>query len=80
MSKEKRTVYLKVSVHKIKADIMDAVINKKIDLSKDSLRSIADKIGLSNDSPQKIKHHLEALVTMGTLDKSGGEYKYIPIK
>ena len=35
--------------------------------------------GLAIDSPQKIKHHLEALVTMGTLDKSGGEYKYTPI-
>ena len=75
---EKVTIYMQVSVHKIKADIMKAIYSEKIDLRKDSLRTIAEKIGLKSNSAQVIKHHLEALVNMGTLDKKEGQYWYIP--
>ncbi len=40
-----------------------------------SLRQMADAIGLSDESPQKIKHHLEQLEKKGfiSIDRSSGE-------
>lgn len=73
---EKKMIILKVYVHWIKADIMTAITENKVDLDKDSFREIAVKIGMAKVSAQQVKHHLEGLVTMGTLEKIGGKYSY----
>lgn len=41
-----------------------------------SLREIAKVIGYANASPQKIKHHLQTMVTMGSVDYIGGQYVF----
>lgn len=50
-------------MHKIQNDIL--TLSKSADLSKLTLREIAEKIGEKTSSPQKIKHHIEQLVKKG---------------
>lgn len=73
MAKTKETVVIPITMHKIQADIMRGVIGKTVDLSKDTLREIGNKIG-THEAPQQIKHHLETLVKMGALDIRQGNY------
>jgi len=74
---KKKTVVMQVSLHEIAADIAINIQSGKIDLSKDTLRGIADKIGRKGCSPQQIKHHLQGLVTLGFLSIVGGNIIYI---
>ena len=70
---EKVTVSMRVAVHPIKAKMWEARYKITPDMS---LRQIAKLIGVSNASPQKIKHHLQAMVTMGAIDYIGGQYRF----
>lgn len=73
---EKKSIYMKVSVHWIKAAIIEGLKDKSIDLNKDSLRLISDKLKLGKQSPQKVKHHIETLVNMGAIQKIDGQYVF----
>lgn len=75
--KSKKSVLIPVSVHWIKYEIIEGLKNNRINLSSDSYRGIAEIIGIpkkDKGAAQKIKHHLDALVSMGTLDKINGKY------
>lgn len=66
---------LPISIHVTKANIMRGVINGTIDFKTDTYRSIAEKVE-PGALPQSIKHHLEELVKMGTIDKKSGLYHF----
>ena len=69
----KVTVYMRVAVHPLKAKMWEkrAAIQPGM-----TLRQIAKLIGEPKASPQKIKHHLQAMVTAGMIDFIGGEYVF----
>lgn len=73
-----KSVTCKISVHWIQADIVLGLQEGKIDLQTDSLRSIADKIGEKDMSPQKVKRHLQQLVKLGVVSIIDGHYDYKP--
>lgn len=77
MLPKRETITTKISVHYVQARIVQGLEKGEIDLSKDSLREIAEKIGKKGDSPQKIKHHLEQLVKLGVIQKMYGEYVFL---
>lgn len=65
----KDTLYMRVSVHPIKARLWKHRNNITPGMS---LREIGKLIG--EGSSQQIKHHLESMVKMGTIDYQGGQY------
>lgn len=69
----KVTIYMRVAVHPIKAKLWQARDRITPDMS---LRQIANVIGIPAASPQKIKHHLQTMVTMGAIDFIGGQYRF----
>lgn len=74
MTNEKKAVIeMRVAVHPIKA----AMWRHRAQIGPGmSLREIAKVIGYANASPQKIKHHLQTMVTMGSVDYIGGRYVF----
>ena len=62
---------MRVAVHPIKAALWQQ--RAKIDPEM-SLREIGALIGIK--SAQQIKHHLEVMVSMGTIDYVGGQYVF----
>jgi len=74
----KKSVTVKISVHWIQADIIEGLKSGDINLSKHSLREIAEIIKEPTMAPQKIKHHLYQLVKLGILHIIDGQYKYNP--
>jgi repressor LexA len=52
-------------MHPIQESLLD--LSRRRNLAKLSLRQIAEEIGLSGESPQKIKHHLQQLEKRGFL-------------
>lgn len=71
MSDSKVTVTMRVSVHPIKAALWK---NRKRIKPGMPLRQIAKMV--NETSPQKIKHHLEQMVKMGSIDYIGGQYVF----
>ena len=65
---KKETITAKISVHYLQARIIWQLQSGGIDLAKDSLRDIGNKVGLKPNSAQKIKHHLGSLVKLGVLN------------
>ncbi len=68
---KKVTVEMRVSVHPIKAALWAKRGKIKPGMS---LREIGALIG--EGSPQKLKHHLQTMVTMGSIDYIGGCYVF----
>lgn len=64
---------MRVAVHPIKAAMWQNRAKLKPEMS---LREIAKVIGYANASPQKIKHHLQMMVSMGSVDYIGGQYVF----
>ena len=71
MSEQKVTITMRVAIHPIKAEIWK---NRHKINSNTSLREIGKLIGV--ESPQKIKHHLEQMVKMGSVDYVKGQYLF----
>ena len=69
---KKISVYMRVAVHPIKARLWEARARIKPGMS---LREIGQLVGV-DDSPQQVKHHLQAMVAMGTVDYVGGQYVF----
>jgi hypothetical protein len=71
---EKVTIQMRVAVHPIQAELWKHGLagNIKPDMS---LREIGELLGLK-DEPQKIKHHLQRMVSMGSIDYIGGKYVF----
>ena len=65
----KVSLSMRVSVHPIKAAIWKRRSKIKPDMT---LREIGKLIGVK--SPQQIKHHLQTMVNMGSIDYIGGQY------
>jgi hypothetical protein len=70
---KKERVYMLVAVHPIKANIWRGIQSGKIKPGM-SLREIGKVAGTSR--PQQIKHHLEAMRNMGTIDYVAGQYVF----
>ncbi len=64
-----------IAAHPIQQAIMSLVQDRDVDLTHDTLRGVAAKIGHKGASPQKIKHHLGQMVKYGFLDIIGGRYR-----
>lgn len=73
---DKQIVLMPVCVHVVKAKIMELIMSNKVDINTLTLREIGDLVGIAEDKPQQIKHHLEQLVSMGTLEKRKGSYYF----
>lgn len=71
---QKKRVTVEIALHPIQADIIIGLQEGKIDLSKYSLRDIGKVIKVA--SPQKIKHHLEALVKLGVINIINSQYSF----
>ena len=67
----KVTLTMRVAVHPIKAGLWKQ--RSKITPGM-SLREIGKLVGVKE--PQQIKHHLEAMVSMGSIDYVGGQYVF----
>jgi hypothetical protein len=67
----KVTLEMRVSVHPIKAALWSKRAKIKSGMS---LREIGAVVG--EKSPQKLKHHLQAMVVMGSVDYIGGQYVF----
>jgi hypothetical protein len=67
---KKKTIVIRVAVHPIKADLWTHRHKIKPGMS---FREIGNIIGIKN-KPQLIKHHLDVMVKMGTIDYVGGQY------
>ena len=65
----KETLLIRVAVHPIKAALWKRRKEIKPNMS---LREIGNLVG--SRSPQMTKHHLDAMVRMGTIDYVGGQY------
>ena len=65
-------------MHKIQEKLLE--LSKKPGFGDMSLRTMATEIGLPQESPQKVKHHLQQLEKKGffTLDKVKGSVSHIP--
>ena len=63
---------MRVAVHPLKVKIWEGIQSGKIKTGM-TLRDIGKIIGVS--APQKVKHHLEIMRTMGTIDRENGMYK-----
>lgn len=63
-------------MHSIQEKLL--ALSKRENLADLSLRKMAEKIGMPNESPQKIKHHFSQLEKKGffTLNKSGGALQH----
>ena len=70
---KKVIIEMRVAVHPIKAAMWRHRAQIKPGMS---LREIGKVIGYASASPQKIKHHLQAMVTMGSVDYIGGQYVF----
>lgn len=68
---KKIALEMRVAVHPIKARLWQQRHNIKTGMS---LREIGKLVGVT--SPQKVKHHLQAMVTMGAIDYIGGQYVF----
>jgi hypothetical protein len=69
----KVVIEMRVAVHPLKAVMWQHRAKIKPEMS---LRQIAKVIGFPSATPQKIKHHLQAMVTMGAIDYIGGQYVF----
>mgnify|MGYP001586073182 FL=1 len=67
----KVTLTMRVAVHPIKAGLWKQRSKITPDMS---LREIGKLVGAKE--PQQIKHHLEAMVSMGAIDYVGGQYVF----
>lgn len=68
---QKTTINMRIAVHPIKA----ALWKKRKRISPGmTLREIGKLVGVK--SPQQLKHHLENMVKMGSIDYIGGEYVF----
>lgn len=76
-SEKKKRVLCTISVHWVQADIISGLQSGKINLSKHTLRDIAEIIKVPDTSPQKIKHHLFQLVKLGVIQIINAEYSYV---
>lgn len=66
---DKVTIEMRIATHPIKA----ALWKKRSKIGPGmSLREMGKLIGVS--SPQQLKHHLETMVKMGSIDYVGGQY------
>jgi len=63
--------YMRIAVHPTKAKLWGNRARIKQGMS---LREIGELINI--ESPQLIKHHLEAMVKMGSVDYVAGEYVF----
>lgn len=70
---KKVIVHMRIAVHPLQAKLWEARHRITPDMS---LRQIARLIGVPSASPQKIKHHLQRMVTMGAIDYIGGQYVF----
>lgn len=68
---KKVVLNMRVAVHPIKAALWRNRSKIKPGMS---LREIGKFVGVT--SPQKIKHHLQTMVTMGSIDYIGGQYMF----
>ena len=73
MGYKKTKVTMPVCIHKIQADIYLSIIDGKIKNGM-SLREIGSILGVKY--PQKVKHHLEQLRKLGTIDWRNGDYDF----
>lgn len=71
-SNAKVIVVMRVAVHPIKAALWKQ--RSKITPGM-SLREIGALVGIE-DAPQQVKHHLQAMVAMGSIDYVGGQYVF----
>ena len=70
----KTSIIMRVAVHKIKADLwLHGCLMKNITKNM-TLRDIGQLIEVSH--PQQIKHHLDAMVKMGSIDMINGQYVF----
>jgi predicted ArsR family transcriptional regulator len=67
----KVTLYMPVAVHPIKARLWQRRADIKPGMS---LREIGKLVGVQ--SPQQIKHHLQTMVNMGTINYVNGQYEF----
>lgn len=70
---KKVTTTMRVAVHPIKAKLWKVRGQINPDMS---LRQLASLIGLPKANPQQIRHHLETMVKMGTIDYIGGRFVF----
>jgi len=71
----KRKITIKIWVHEVQAELMQAIESGQIDFDKHTLRDICKIIGIK-ESPQTVKHHLDQLLKIGAIDKVAGNYYY----
>lgn len=71
----KTVVTMKVAVHPIQAAIWIAIQTGKLRTGM-SLRAVGEVI--NETSAQKIKHHLDQLVKLGSINYTNGEYELYP--
>lgn len=64
-----------IAVHPIQAKILEGLNSGKIDIENDTLRGIAEKIGIKS-YPQQVKHHLEQMLNLGMIQKIYGQYVF----
>ena len=64
-----------IAAHPIQQKIMDLVQDSSVDLNKMTLRKIGEEVGLGDNCPQKVKHHLLMLVRYGFLNVVNGKYQ-----
>lgn len=68
---KKVSLEMRIAVHPIKAAMWKQRVNITPDMT---LREIGKLIGVKE--PQQVKHHLEAMVKMGSVDYIGGQYVF----
>lgn len=68
---KKITINMRIAVHPIKAALWKERRRIQPEMT---LREIGKMVDVK--SPQQLKHHLENMVKMGTIDYIGGEYVF----
>lgn len=70
-------VTVSIALNPYQVALIKGLQSGKIDLEKDSLRTIAKKCGDKKIQPQMAKHHIQQLVKMGIVQIIRGEYVYL---
>jgi DNA-binding IclR family transcriptional regulator len=73
-----KPIEVRIAAHPIQVKLAQLVAGHGIDndgIDGMTLREMAKRIGMPNESPQKIRHHLGQLVKYGFMDIVGGKYR-----
>lgn len=77
---KKELVTTTIALHPLQVAIIKGLQSGKINLERDSLRGIAKIIGVKENHPQSVQHHISQLVKLGVIQIIHSQHTYFKTK